>query len=318
MSRPFRFIAPMPRLEGSPASWRDRLRQIEDLGYSTVSISDHFTGGFMMEPLVTLAAAAEATTTLRLLTLVLGNDYRHPVMVHKAAATIDWLSGGRIELGLGAGWLESDYRASGISLDPPSERIERLAEALQIVRALFGPEPVTFHGRHYQIDGLNGLPKPVQQPHPPLLIAGGGARMLALAGREADIVGIHSRLRSGVVDAESVMDFAAASVATKVDTVRRAAQEAGRDPNEIELQFPIYLCRITDKALAREPRVSNWGQLLAANPVLLADSPAVVVGPLEACVERLHMLRERYGFSYLSLGADVEAAAPLVARLAGR
>jgi probable F420-dependent oxidoreductase len=316
MSRPFRFIAPMPRLEGSPAEWRDKLQRIEDLGYSSVAISDHVTQGFKMEPLATLAAAAMATKSLRLLTLVLGNDYRHPAFVHKAAATIDWLSGGRVELGLGAGWLGSDYETTGIALDPPATRVERLGEAVDVIRGLFGHEPFSYSGRHYHIDALDGLPKPVQQPHPPLLIGGGGRRILELAGRMADIAGIHARLRSEIYDASNVADYTPATVAGKVDTVRRAALAAGRNPDDIELQFSVRLCRITDGA-GGDAELSPFGKLLAADPVLARDSPAVLVGSLDECVDKLAERRERYGLSYLSLGTDAEAGAPLVARLAG-
>src|SRR5712691_12568439 len=142
MTRPFRFIVSMPRLAEGVAVWQSALHRVEDRGYSTIAISDHFTQGWAMEPLVTLAAAAAETERVRLLTLVLGNDYRHPVLVHKAAATIDVLSGGRLELGLGAGWMRSEYEAAGLVYEPPRTRRERLEEAIEVIRGLFGANPL--------------------------------------------------------------------------------------------------------------------------------------------------------------------------------
>src|SRR5438445_632743 len=197
MTRPFRFIVSMPRLADGVADWQSTLRRIEDHGYSTIAISDHFTQGWAMEPLVTLAAAAGETERMRLLTMVLGNDYRHPVLVHKAAATIDVISGGRVELGLGAGWKLSEYEAAGMVYDPPGMRRERLEEAVEVIRGLFGPEPLDFAGKHYRISRIDGLPKPIQTPHPPIAIGGGGRQMLELAGRIRDIAGMDAHLGRG-------------------------------------------------------------------------------------------------------------------------
>lgn len=317
MSRPFRFIAPMPRLEGSPRRWRDAVRRIEALGFDTVSISDHLTRGWVMEPTAAMTAAAEATERLRVLSLVLGNDFRHPVVLHKTAATIDLLSEGRLELGLGAGWMRSDYEATGLPYDPPAVRLERLEESVRVIKGLFGPEPLTFHGSHYRITGLDGLPKPVQRPHPPLLVGGGGRRVLAIAAREADLVGVHCNLRRGELDRDAAADLAAERVEEKVGWVHEAAREAGRSPDELELQFSTYLCRITDAPLSAQASVSTFAEHLAADADLVARSPAVLVGSVEECAERLEERRERFGLSYLNLGGDVENVAPLVARLAG-
>jgi probable F420-dependent oxidoreductase len=291
------------------------VRRIEDSGFSTISISDHFTQGWVMEPLTALTAAACATSRIRLLTLVLGNDYRHPVLVHKAIATLDVLSEGRVELGLGAGWLASDYEAAGIDLDPPAVRLERLEEAASIIDALFGPRPVHHTGRHYRIAGLDGLPKPVQQPRPPFLIGGGGRVALGLAARRADIVGVHCRLVDGAIGPDAAADLSAERVAQKVAWVRAAAEAAGRDPAALELQFTVYHAVIG--ASSEQPR-STFARWLAADPDLLAGSPAVLIGDVEACADRLWEWRERYGFSYWNLGSDIAAAAPLVARLTGR
>jgi probable F420-dependent oxidoreductase len=314
--RPFRFLTPMPRLDQPAGRWKDAVRRIEDLGFATVSISDHFTRGWVMEPVVAMTAAAAATERLRVLSLVLANDYRHPVLLHKAMATLDVLSGGRVEIGLGAGWMLSDYRAAGIPYDEPAVRIQRLEESVGILKGLFGPSPLTFCGRHYRIDHLEGLPKPVQQPHPPLLIGGGGRRVLSVAGRHADIVSVNPSLRVGAVTSELLLDATAERIDQKVAWVREAAATAGRQPNDIELQLNLLICRVTN----RTGRVSEVVSSLASSatdPRLLEESPAVLAGTIEQCVEALQERRERFGISYVNLGSDLEAVAPIVDRLAG-
>src|SRR5215207_3842864 len=234
----------MPRLDQPAGRWRDAVRRIEDLGFATVSISDHFTRGWVMEPVVAMTAAAAATDRLRVLSLVLGNDYRHPVLVHKAMATLDVLSEGRVEIGLGAGWMRSDYQAAGLPYDEPAARIERLEESVVVLKGLFGPRPLTFDGAHYRIDGLDGLPKPVQRPHPPLLVGGGGCRVLSVAGRHADIVSVNPSLRDGVVTAELLEDATAERIDQKVGWVREAAAAAGRRPDEVEFQLNLLVCQV--------------------------------------------------------------------------
>jgi probable F420-dependent oxidoreductase len=315
--RPFRFIATMPRLDQPAGAWRDAVRRIEESGFSTVSVSDHFTKGWVMEPTVAMMAAADVTRRLRILSLVLGNDYRHPVLLHKAMATIDVLSQGRLEVGIGAGWMVSDYEAAGIAYDPPGIRVERLAESVRILKGLFGPSAVTFVGNHYHIRALDGLPKPVQEPHPPLLIGGGGRRMLSLAASEADIVGLHANLRQGALTQAAVADLSAERVEEKLRWMREAATAAGRSMDTIELQLSLYICRITNARSTAQASVSSFAAHLHTNPALLEQSPAVLCGSLQQCVETLQERRERYGFSYVNLGGDVEATAPLVARLAG-
>src|SRR5688572_16321193 len=157
MLRPFRFAVSMPGLNRPPAQWRDEVRRIEDLGFSTVSISDHFTGGWAMDPIVAMTVAAEATSSLRVQSMVLCNDFRHPVLLHKSMANLDVFSGGRVELGLGAGWLRDDHDAAGLAFDPPGVRLTRLAEAIEVVTGLFGDGPVTYQGKHYQVTALDGL-----------------------------------------------------------------------------------------------------------------------------------------------------------------
>lgn len=317
MFRPFRFITSMPRLaEGVPA-WRAALRRIEGLGYATVAISDHFTQGWAMEPLVTLAAAAGETESIRLLTMVLGNDYRHPVLVHKAAATIDVISGGRMELGVGAGWMRAEYEAAGISYDPAGARRARLEEAVTVIKGLFGPDPYDFRGRYYSVAGLDGLPKPIQKPHPPIAVGGGGPRMLDLAGRVADIAGVYANLGRGTKDVHPVLDLSPDRVAEKVAAVHGGARSVGRDPGDVEIELSLLLCRIVGSraelrdVLARAS--ASWGVPVEA----IEASPAVLVGTAERCAELLGERRERYGISYIHVGTDFQNAAPLVGRMTG-
>jgi probable F420-dependent oxidoreductase len=314
---PFRFIAPMPRMDGALAAWRDGIRRIEDLGFSTVSISDHLTKGWTMDPFVALAAAAENSRTLRLLTLVLSNDFRHPAVVHKAVTNLDVLSGGRVELGLGAGWRQDDYDAAGLEFEAAGVRLERLEESISVLKRLWTEPVVDLEGRFYRISGLEGLPRPVQLPHPPVLIGGGGPRALRLAAREATIVGVHARLSEGALGPAAAEDLSAARIEEKVGWVRDAWQAAGRPPGSLELQFSAYLVRVTDSSRQREAARSSFSGLLEADPKLLRDSPAVLVGSHEACIEALIERRERFGLSYWSLGSDLEAVAPIVARLTG-
>jgi probable F420-dependent oxidoreductase len=311
----FRFSAAMPRLNGSVAQWRDDLRRIEDLGFWAVAVSDHFTKGWVMEPVVAMTVAAEATTDLRVQSLVLGNDYRHPVLLHKAMATLDVMSGGRVEIGLGAGWMRSDYAAANLPLDPPGVRVDRLAEAIEVLTGLFGPDPLTYAGKHYRITDLDGLPKPVQAPRPPILIGGGGRRVLQLAGQAADIVGINPSMRPGRPAGRALLDLTGERVAAKVAIAREAARAAGRDPDALRYQTSVLALTVTDA-----PRHGSWVSSLAADvrdPAVLASSPAVLRGSVADCVDTLLRRREELGLDYFHFGGDPLAAAPIVARLAG-
>jgi probable F420-dependent oxidoreductase len=173
----------------SPTEWRETARKAEALGYDTLIVQDHFAN--QLGPLPALVAAADVTSGIRLATLVLDNDFRHPAVVAKDAATVDVLSDGRLELGLGAGWLQADYVKAGLSFDPPGQRLAKLAEAVQICKAFFcSEEPISFSGEHYQIQGLDTSPRPVQKPRPKIMVGGRQIRALELAAREAVIVGI--------------------------------------------------------------------------------------------------------------------------------
>ena len=313
--RPFRFIAAAPRLHGDARAWIDGVRRIEDLGFDTVAFSDHVSGGWVMEPMVAMTAAASATSRLRVLALVLANDLRHPGLLRKSMATLDVLSGGRVEVGLGAGWLPADYAALGIPFDPPAVRVGRLEEAVEIVRALDGPDPVTHRGTHYRLDGLEGLPR-TDRPLP-LLIGGGGPRILTLAGGRADIAGIHPTLRSGRIGPRLAPEFSPESYEAKVALVRRAAAAAGRADGGPELQGTVYLTMIRDSHGEMRCSRSSFSELIADEPDMLADTPAVLSGTVDDCIAQLLGWREKLGISYWHLGPDVDAVAPIVAKLAG-
>ena len=315
---PFQFIAPMPSLDLPPARWRDEIRRIEDLGFATVAVSEHVAHGWAMDPLAVMAAAAAASKRLRLLSLVLMNDLRHPALLHRALATIDRISEGRLEAGIGAGWQAADYEALGWPLDPPSLQIERLAESLEIIDRLFGGEEVNFEGEHYQVRKLRGLPRAIQQPRPPLLVGGGGRRILELAARTADIVAVHATLSGGVLASDSVVDFGADQIAGKVAWIKAALAAAGRPANSVELQFSVYLCRIGGAKRAGRRMVSTFADRLAVDPELVDNSPSVLIGSVEDCADLLEERRERYGFSYLRLSDEIDNVAPLVRRLADR
>ncbi len=206
----------------SPAAWRELARKAEDLGYSTLYVPDHLDDQWA--PMVAATVAAEATTTLRVGTLVLDNDFRHPVVLAKEAATLDVVTGGRFEFGLGAGWMTTDYEQSGITMEKPSVRVARLGESLDIMRAMWRDGSATFAGDHYRVTDAAGTPVPVTPGGPPLVIGGGGRRILTLAGRYADIVSIVPSLTAGYVGPE----VAAESVVEKyADRVRWAREAAG-------------------------------------------------------------------------------------------
>jgi probable F420-dependent oxidoreductase len=308
----------MPRLDQSPALWRDDVRRIEDLGFSSVSVSDHFTRGWTMEPVVVMTAAAEVTISLRVLSLVFGNDYRHPVMLHKSMATLDVLSEGRVEIGLGAGWMRDDYRAANLPYDPAPMRVERLEEAALVLNGLFGQDPFTFRGKHYQIEALEGLPKPYQRPHPPLLIGGGGRRVLEVAARVADIVGINPSQRAGAVTSLEALDQTFDRVAEKVAWVREVLESGRRSIGDVELQIRLLSSCVTRSSKQARTMLTGLAERMAVNPALLERSPALLYGTVEQCVEALQERRERLGISYVNLtGGNIEELAPIVARLRG-
>jgi probable F420-dependent oxidoreductase len=312
----------MPAPTAPIDDWQAALRELEDLGISTVVAADHFTQGYAFEPLVALTAAAGCTTRLRLQTGVLGNDYRHPVLVHRMAAVLDVVSGGRLTLGLGAGWMTTDYEAAGIALDPPAVRVDRFEEALSVITGLFADEPLTFKGEHYVITELDGLPKPVQRPRPPIFVGGGSPRVLRIAGRHADIVGINASLRAGELGAHAINDLSFARVREKIGWVRDAADDAGRAPGAIELEMNHWLAKVTPTAAAARDLLERVAQRNGVDAELLASSPSVLVGTADQIVDTLRTRRDELGISHLQLDAgfptpDLHAFEPVIVELGG-
>jgi probable F420-dependent oxidoreductase len=310
--RKFRFAAQLSKgPDGTARSWAEQARRAEDLGYATLFMPDHF--GDQLAPGPALAAAAAATSTLRIGSLVFGNDYRHPVVLAKEAATLDVLSEGRFELSLGAGWMKSDYEQAGMPYDLPRVRVERFEESVQVLQGLLRTDgPFSFDGTYYRIHEHALLPRPVQQPGPPLIIGGGGKRVLSFAARHADIVSINVNLREGTGGAETAPNATPDRTREKVAWVKEAA---GERFDQLELNALIGFVMITDDA-------GGIADAMAPHFGISADDalhiPLALLGTLEEMTEELRWRREEYGISYWSIEADSwEALGPVVAKLSG-
>lgn len=314
--RPFRFGIINEQMT-SAADWTAQARRAESLGFSTFLIRDHFVPdffGLQFAPVAAMMAAAAATTTLRVGTLVFDNDFRHPVVLAKEAATVDLLSGGRLELGIGAGWLRSEYAGAGMAYDPAGVRIDRLEESIEILKGLFGKGPVCFSGKHYQIDGLEGYPKPVQEPGPPILIGAGKPRMLKLAGRVADIVGIMTTSVATGVVVEDVRDRMWDAVERQIALVREGA---GDRFDQIELSTVATIVIDDDRLAATEALIARRGWE-GITPEQVWSMPAIFIGSVDQIAADMQERRERLGFSYYVVdSASVERVAPVVERMAG-
>jgi probable F420-dependent oxidoreductase len=307
--QPFRFAV---QLEGATSgqAWRDLVRKVESLGYSTVYVPDHL--GEQWAPTVALTAAVEATTTLRVGSLVYDNDYRHPVVLAKEMATLDLLSEGRVEVGLGAGWMRSDYDQSGIAYDEPAVRVARLEEAVQVMEALWADGSCTFSGEHYTVTAAIGQPRPFRRPRPTLLLGGGGRRVLSFAARHADIVGVNADLRAGYVGPEVAATVTAERFDERIGWIREAA---GERFEQLELQVLTVVAAITDD---RRAMAEGLAPAFGLEPAAALEVPMVVVGTVDQVCETLRERRERYGFScYVLHEAEVEPFAPVIERLAG-
>jgi probable F420-dependent oxidoreductase len=290
--------------------WAELARKAEGLGYSTLFMPDHF--GDQLAPMPAIMAAADATTDLKVGALVFDNDYKHPVVFAKEIATIDVLSGGRVELGLGAGWMNTDYEQSGIQHDSAKVRVDRMEEGIAVMKGLFADGPFSFEGNHYTITAHDALPKPVQKPHPPFLIGGGGKRVLSIAAREADIVGINPAIKSGNVDAESAADATAEATDRKHAWVKEAA---GDRFDDLEINCLCFAVIITDDPASMHEMMASMFGVTAEQ---VADVPHVMVGTVKSICDQLIERRERWDMSYFVVQGDAfDAAAPIVAKLAG-
>lgn len=308
--RPFRF-----GIQASKApdrrSWVDLARRAEDLGYDVLTMPDHFTD--QLAPLPALMTAADVTTRLRVGALVWDNDYKHPVVFAKEMATMDLLSDGRLELGIGAGWMRSDYEQAGIAYDPAGVRIDRFIEGMEIIRGVMGDGPFSFSGVHYTVDNYEGHPKPVQRPCPPVLIGGGGPRVLKYAARHADIVGINGTMSAGVVGREAIESMTAEAVDDKVAIV--AAAGAHRI-DAIELNIRAFFVQVTDD---RRAGIDAMASFVRVEPAMIEETPFALVGTPEQMVDDLVARRDKWGFSYVIVGQeDLDSFAPVVSALSGR
>jgi probable F420-dependent oxidoreductase len=309
--RKFRFGVIAPTC-GSGKELTEQARKAEALGFSTFFVPDHFVE-HDLAPTVALAHIAAVTDTLRVGPLVLGNDYKHPVVLAREMATLDLLSDGRLELGIGAGWMTVDYEKAGIPLDRPGVRIARLAESITILKGLFAPGPFTFHGEHYQVTDLDGMPKPPQGADLPFLIGGGGKKILGLAAREAKIVGINANLRSGDGGSrETAQSLLPEATDQKLAYLREAAGDGFAD---LEIQSLLGFAYVTDDASGIAKGMADSFGVSEADAVL---APATLVGSVESIIELLEVRRERWQMSYIVVPIEsIDMLAPVVARLAG-
>ena len=311
--KPFRFAAGIRRT-ASRAEYVETVRDIERLGYSAVMLSDHLVD--QLAPISALGVAAAVTSTLRLGTFVFNNDLRHPAVLAQELATLDRLSDGRLEIGIGAGWNKPEYESAGIPYDPGTVRIDRLAESISIMKRLFSDGPADFEGRYYRVTGFDDLPRPIQRPHPPFFVGGGSPKLLRFAARNADIVGIAPRVRpDGKAD---VLGGTLAGSESKIAIIREAA---GERLGELEINtYPSFSARVTDQTEPAAREVANrirqrYGVELSVRDVL--ESPHVFIGTVDSLIEKFRMLRDRLGINHIFVGEDYRDFAPIVRVLSG-
>jgi probable F420-dependent oxidoreductase len=291
--------------------WVSTARRIEDLGFSTLTVADHLVDG-CISPFAALGVAAEATSTLRVGTLVLNNDLRHPALVARETLALDSLSGGRVELGLGAGHGFPEYESAGIRFDDGATRVARLAEAVEVLDGLLRGSDVTFRGDHYQLLGHRAWPPATQRLRPPILVGGNGHRLLSMAAARADIVGLSG---TGRTKADGLTHEATGFPPETVDE-RIALVRAASIGREVELHALIQQVIITDDpAGAAESLRKRVPELSTAD---ILATPYVWIGTVESICDKVRAARERWGFSYFTVFQhSLEAATPVVAELAG-
>lgn len=306
--RPMRFAT---QTGGAPTAeeWYARAKRIEALGYDTLAMPDHMVGG-AWAALPALAALAPITTKLRFGTLVIDNDFRNPVVFAREVAVLDVLSNGRFELGMGAGWFDRDYEGTGIPFDRGRMRVARLAEAITLMKRLFTEDQVDFAGTYYTVVKAECRPKVIQQPHPPLMIAGGGPEILALGGREADIVAV---VPAGITGSGKL-----AKDAVTLETMKRQVQlvRDAAGPRADAIEYSMFLdCVLTDD---REKTIAEMAEKAKADPELIRGSAYRGIGTLDEITAHIRRVRDAVGVTYLCLrGPDVEKLGPVVAELAG-
>jgi len=294
----------------SAAGLRNHSRKLEDLGFDMITIADHFDA--QLGPIAALMAAADATTAINVSTLVFCNDYRHPVVLAKEAATLDLLTEGRFRFGIGAGWMRTDYTQSGMSFDDPRLRVDRMEESIAIIKALWSGGTVNHVGAHYTIEEMVGTPRPATTDGPPIIIGGGGRRVLELAAREADIVGLNPKLTAGLIDSSAGPSATPEATDRKIGWIRTAA---GERFSKLELQVRLEFAQVTDDP---EPIYDVIGGGFGLTRDDCVGTPHALVGSIGSMVEDLIERRERWGISSIGIPADaVDQLAPVVAQLAG-
>jgi len=309
--KPFRFGINM-RDASSRAEWQDKARKVEALGYAVLLVPDHLAA--MLATIPAVMSAADATTRLRIGTNVLNNDLRHPVLLAREAATMDLLTDGRLELGLGAGYMRIEYDQAGLRFDRGGIRVERLAESVSIIKGLLGGDEINFVGQHYHVTSHRIYPLPVQRPRPPLIIGGNGPRLLALAAREADTVNLTgiTFTRGG-----TTLDMSGWKVAGVDERLRVIRDAAGGRFGALELSAQVQRVIVTDRPReAAEELQKTWKQI-SVDEILAA--PFVLIGTVDEMVEALRARRDRWGISYfVTFEPFLDALAPVVARLNGK
>jgi probable F420-dependent oxidoreductase len=309
-ARRLRFAVQLVGAPDGPA-WAFLAQRAEEIGFDVVSLPDHL--GEQFAPLPALTAAACATTRLRLSMFVLANDMRHPGVLAKEVATLDVLSGGRVELGLGAGWDQAEYAALGIPFDRPSVRIARLEEAVLAIRALLAGDTVSREGEHYRLTGLSVRPRPVQAGGVPIVLGGGGRKMLSLAGRLGDIVSVATENNGRSDPAVLGPGITRAAVAAQIGWVRDAA---GERFDRIELNLRVRMAAI---GVDREAEARAGAQGMDCSADDLLGSPFCLLGRKEEVADQLLRTRDELGISYFTVSQrHMEQMAPVVARVAGR
>jgi probable F420-dependent oxidoreductase len=312
MSRSFRFGVNVG-YAASRSEWAEKAQKIEGLGYDVLTIPDHLVD-LILAPIPALIAAAEATKRLRVGTNVLNNDLRHPVLLAREAATVDLLTDGRLQLGLGAGSIRSEYEQAGLKFDRGVVRVERLAEAVAIIKGLLRGERVTLTGRHYRVTDHSISPIPVQKPHPPIFIGGNGPQLLSLAAREADIVGLSGiTFRQGGAAPSDLSSWRASGVDERIEILRRVA--GAERYARLEINALVQRVIVTgDRRKATEELGSRWPDL---TPDTILETPYVLIGTVEEIVNNLETYRQMWDISYYTIREpDIDAFAPVVARLA--
>ncbi len=313
--RPFQFMIGTRQIVDRATLVRDA-RVAEATGYSHLCIHDHLLE--QLAPVPVLTAVAMATERLRLCPLVFNNDLRHPAVLAQELATLDLLSEGRVVVGIGAGWNEAEYDSIAMRFDPAGVRIDRMMEAVSIIRGLFSEGPFSFNGTHYTIAGLDGQPKPVQRPHPPFLIGGTRQRVLRLAAQQADIVGLDLRQ-----DRDSLPDAFPERMEERIGWVREAAgPRIGQlDLSVLRVLGDVVVTLEPGRAAADLARQMEARTGLTIPPEDVLESPYTLIGSVPDLVAKIRRARERWGINSYLVGwfddRDIAAFAPVIEQLAG-